>query len=152
MKKHIKWVKRSFVGVWVYSGARKRSKWRNAVSCASEPKHLWKKPGCCGECQNGSRLPRKAFWTFLACFLDFWALFASNRPEMHFQRNFKLKIAKWPLRNKFELHFRAQIHFEPQNDSRPQTKIFLDIFARVLFISGLYFTQIRSEMPLKNQF
>ena len=61
MKKHIKMSEKSFCGGLSLFWARKRSKWRNAVSCASEPKHLWKKPGCCGECQNGSRLPRKTF-------------------------------------------------------------------------------------------
>ena len=29
-------------------------------------------------------------------------------------------IAKWPLRSKFKLDFRAQVHFESQNDLRPQ--------------------------------
>ena len=64
-KKHIKMSEK------VIRGARKRSKWRNAVSCASEPKYLWKKPGCCGECQNGSRLPRQAFLDIFDVFSSF---------------------------------------------------------------------------------
>ena len=88
--KHVKiCLKRSFSGVWVYSGARMRSKWRNAVSCASEPKHLWKKPGCCGECQNGSRLPNKIIkGIFWRVFIISGLYFTSNRPEMHFLHHF----------------------------------------------------------------
>ena len=87
----MKW---SFVGVWVYSGARKRSKWRNAVSCASEPKHLWKRAGCYDECQNVSRLQRKTpkdiFWRV---FIISGLYFAS--------RTFSYKVTKtsrvlWP--------------------------------------------------------
>ena len=95
-------------------------------------------------CTDGPRPQIKAFVDkFWRVFLISSLYFALNRPEMHFL--FKFKIAKWSLRSKFELEFRAHIRFEPQNDARPQAKTSLEICWRVLFIYGLYFTQIRSE-------
>ena len=96
----------------------------------------------------------KDIWRhIIRVFLISGLYFASKRPEMHFLRHFKLKIAKWPLRSEFEMKFCAQIHFEPQNDSGSPREAFLDISRRFFFfISGLYFTQIRPEMHLLSHF
>ena len=59
--------------------------------------------------------------------------FASNRPEMHYLRHFKLKIAKWPLRSKFELDIRARFHSEPQKNRRTLKKTYPYIITRILY-------------------
>ena len=77
----------------VYSGAQNRSIWRNAVSRSSEHKHLWNRPGCYKECQNGSRPPNITFFKiFWRAFLISGLYFASKQAEMHFLGHFSLKL------------------------------------------------------------
>ena len=77
----------------VYSGAQNRSKWRNAVSRSSEHKHLWNRPGCYKESQNGSRPPNITFFKiFWRAFLISGLYFASKQAEMHFLGHFSLKL------------------------------------------------------------
>ena len=86
-------MKKPLEGVWVYSGAQNRSKWRNAVSRSSEHKHLWNRPGCYKECQNGSRPPNITFFKiFWRAFLISGLYFASKQAEMHFLGHFSLKL------------------------------------------------------------
>ena len=72
--------------------------------------------------------------------------FASRRLEMHFLRHFRLKIAKWQLRRKFELNIRAHNNLGLWNDHRPPRKAFVDIFWRVFF----YFWALFCPKPIRN--
>ena len=73
------------------------------------------------ECQNGSRPPRKAS-------LDiFWHGFLISELSVQF------KIAKWPLRRKFEFDIPAHINFESLHDPGPPTKSILDIYSHFFF-------------------
>ena len=142
------------MGVWVYSGARKRSKWRNAVSCASEPKHLWKKPGCCGECQNGSRLPRKTFldvsWRVFHHF--FWALFCLKPTRNALFTPFLVQNGQVAVTKEVWTYFTRQKPILVPDGPRPQRKIFVDIFWRVFIIYGLYFAWNWPEMHFLRHF
>ena len=66
-----------------------RLKCRNAVSWASEHKHLWNKPGCYEEYQNGSR--PQGFLGFILPQNDqkctFYAILSSNFPSGCYEGN-----------------------------------------------------------------
>ena len=119
-------LKRLTLGVWGHCGAQNMDflplKGAGQVTVTKE---VWtyftrQKPILV---RHGLRPQRKTFLDiFWRVLIISWLYFASNRPETHILHHIQFKTAKWPLRSKFKLYFRAQVHSEPQNELRPKER------------------------------